>query len=211
LTTLHGTVQVPVVTTTQVPGKTVVKVEPTSAALPPITSVFTDAGTFTEGTTKVVAQDNGCKSDDYPTEWRITPDGAAKIQDGEKEHCADFQYAFGISLQRYAAAVNQLAQSGREFPNQPAAVAFITNLVGAKPADWEGIFLCLAGKTKLRDATWHTPRPRRIPPSLDSGCKAERVIVSASSLPEIGQHPPAEIIAGCGEAGPGPGRGGKAK
>lgn len=206
LTRLSGTVSVPVVQTRRVRGG--FRLEETGAALPPITSVYTDAGIFTEGTAIFI--DNGgaeCPSGRYPMRWIIAADGARKIRDGELEHCADFQYAFAISLQRYADTVNQLAQRGRLFPSQRAAEAHVTRLVGAAPAHWSTIFECLARKTTLRDGSrgtrgWHTPRPITRPPRLSTNCAFTNILVTGSSLPEVGQHPPSEIIKDCGENGP---------
>lgn len=206
LTRLAGTVSVPVVQTRRVRGG--FRLEETAAALPPITSVYTDAGIFTEGT--AVFLDSGgaeCPSGRYPMRWIIAADGARKIRDGELEHCADFQYAFAISLQRYADTVNQLAQRGRLFPSQRAAEAYVTRQVGAAPADWSAIFECLARKTTLRDGSrgmrgWHTPRPITRPPRLSTNCAFTNILVTGSSLPEVGQHLPSEIIKDCGENGP---------
>ncbi|HEX6288338.1 MAG TPA: DUF4157 domain-containing protein [Herpetosiphonaceae bacterium] len=202
LTTLAGTVTTPVVHTTRARGG--VRIDATAAALPPITSVFTQAGTFTEGTAIFVSQGGDCRSGRYDIRWTILPDGARKIREGELEHCADFQYAFDISLRRYADAVNTLAASGRVFPNQRAAEAHVTRLVGAAPGNWGAIFACLAGKTTSRDGAhgyrgWHTPRPHSIPPRLDTSCAFTRQVIGGTSLPDVGQHPPSEIIKDCGE------------
>jgi len=210
LTTLAGTVTVPVVGTTKKGGG--VRLEETDAALPPITSVFTDTDTFTEGTSIFTSQGGDCPSGRYPIRWTIFPDGARKIREAELEHCADFRYAFEISLKRYADTVNRLSRSGRDFPSQRAAEAHISRLVGAKPANWGDIFACLARKTQRRDGQrgvrgWHTPRPRMIEPRLETRCAFTRAGIGSSSLTEVGQHPPSEIIRDCGEGGDASGQG----
>ncbi|MEZ4734075.1 MAG: DUF4157 domain-containing protein [Caldilineaceae bacterium] len=78
LTRLAGTVSVPVVQTRRVRGG--FRLEETAAALPPITSVYTDAGIFTEGT--AVFLDSGgaeCPSGRYPMRWIIAADGRARF------------------------------------------------------------------------------------------------------------------------------------
>jgi hypothetical protein len=179
-------------------------IEPTTAALPVIQSVFTDAGVFTEGDAHFISQNGGdCPSAKLPIRWIIAPGGATSIKQGEQEHCEDFQLAFDLSLKRYAAAVNALA--GRRFPSETAAERAVTRITGVAPKDWVSVFLCLARKTKLRDGTgpggWHTPRPMMRPPQLATNCDHVTALVQASSLPQVGQHPSPEIIKDCGETG----------
>ncbi|MHB1057967.1 MAG: eCIS core domain-containing protein [Rhodanobacter sp.] len=178
-------------------------IEPTTAALPAIQSVFTDADTFTEGEAHFIAQDGGeCPSGKKPIRWIITSGGAAKIKQGEQEHCDDFQLAFDLSLKRYAEAVNTLA-GHHVYASQAQAERAVTRIAGLAPKDWPGTFLCLARKTRLRDGSngWHTPRPMMRPPRLDTGCDHVSAWVQASSLPKVGQHPSAEIVKDCGETG----------
>jgi hypothetical protein len=204
LTVLAGQVTIPVVHTTR--GRGGLRVDETAAAMPPITSVFTAEGTFDEGTVIFASQDGVCRSGRYPIRWTIFPDGARRIRAAEMEHCADFQYAFDISLRRYADAVNQVARSSRTFQSQRAAEAYITRLVGAAPADWSSVFNCLAQKTTMRDGArgtrgWHTPRPYTTEPSERTNCAFAGKQVSGISLPEVDRHPPSEIIRDCGEYG----------
>jgi hypothetical protein len=207
LTTLAGQVTVPAVGTT--PARGGVRVVPTSAALPPITSIFTAAGVFTEDTMTWALGEGqvGCRTGRYPVRWTITAPGAARIREGEMEHCADFQHAFTISLQRYADAVNALAASRRVFPSAVAAQRAVTSAVGVPPARWMEVFECLARRTTLRDGTrggrgWHTPIPRRVAPRQENGCAFGEAIVHGGSLPQVGQHPTASVVQGCGEAQP---------
>jgi hypothetical protein len=198
----------PQLQTTRVAGG--VRLQETSASLQTITSVYTTTGSFTEGETILVGDQGPCPSARYPLRWRISPDGARKIKEGEIEHCADFQYAFEISLKRYADAVNGLARSGRTFRNQRAAETKVTLLAGVAPANWLNVFQCLVDKSTRRDgARWHTPIARTSPPTSNENCAFAHSNVSGVSLPEVGQHPPSEIIRDCGEGGAtGGGRGG---
>lgn len=202
LTRLHATA-FPEFRTGSVHGGFVI--EPTAAVLPVIQSVFTDADVFTEGEAHFIAQDDGeCLSGKKPIRWIITSGGASKIKQGEQEHCNDYQLAFDLSLKRYAAAVNTLA--GRQtYASQDAAKRAVTQITGVAPGEWVGVFSCLAHKTELRDGDgpsgWHTPRPMTRPPRLDTNCDHVTELVQASSLPEVGQHPSAEIIKDCGETG----------
>lgn len=187
------------------PAKGGVTLEPTTAALPTIPSVYTAADTFIEGEAHFLGSGGryDCPSGKKPIQWTITPKGADKIREGELDHCADFQLAFDLSLQRYADAVNALAGK-RVFANQAAAVKALKKVVGVHPDDWFSTFTCLAGKTLIRDKrNWHKPIPKQ-PPDRDSAhCDVVRLRITESSLPEVGQakHPASEIIKDCGEAG----------
>lgn len=201
LTVLSGTVGVPAVATRRTRRGLVL--ERTDAVLPPLDSVYTQAGTFTEGQGHFI--DSGgadCPSGRYDLRWTITADGAAKVRAGEVEHCADLRHAFDISLRRYADAVNAIAASGRVFASERAATRAVTRRTGAAPADWFAVFECLARKTTDRDfMQWHTPRTRRLPPSYRTGCAYASVIVHGGSFPHVGQHATADLIRDCGESG----------
>jgi hypothetical protein len=177
-------------------------VQPTSAALPNISSIYTGPGVFSEGDTVLVigGEDRGCPTGKYPIQWLVTKEGAAKIGSGEQEHCDDFQYAFDISLAKYRDAVNKLAGTNQQFKTEEAARKNLEKAVGVHPDNWQSVFDCLAGKTLERDGkrrSWHTPRPRTDGPSFPD-CKQARSTVGLSSLPNLG-HAPSEIIKGCGE------------
>jgi hypothetical protein len=191
-------VTVPSVTTAKSGRK--VTVQPTTAALPLIPSVYTDAGTFIEGVAMVFGSNpEDCRSKKYPIKWTITPAGADLIKAGEAEHCADFQLAFDISLGRYAAIVNGIAQSGKTFANHNAAERHIRKLAGSASTDWLSIFICLAKKTLARDSHIHTPRPRTDAPTQADGCEFAKSVIHGGSLPEVGKHPSSEFIKDCGE------------
>jgi Domain of unknown function (DUF4157) len=200
LTTLDGTVTVPAVHVSKTAKGWVL--DPTDAQLPPLASVYTAAGNFIEGEIISLGDGGDCPSGrKYPKQWRILPSGANKIREGEAEHCADFQYAFAVSLKRYADVVNDLSAKKHVFGSQKAAEKYVANIVGPAPDTWADVFSCLAKKTKDRDTSqWHTPRPLVKPPSLDDECKFSRLYISG--LPEVGKHPSADVINGCGEGPP---------
>ncbi|HLJ33068.1 MAG TPA: DUF4157 domain-containing protein [Ktedonobacteraceae bacterium] len=200
LTSLSGNVVYPVLHVT--PARGGVKVDPTDAQLAPITSVYTGAGTFTEGKNIFVARTENadCATGKYDVRWRITQDGADTIAKGEKEHCDDFFYAFNTTIRLYADTVNQLSMSNRVFKNQREVENIVTKKVGVAPGKWQSMFNCLIAKTKLRDqAKWHTPRPFTIDPSYNNNCAYILKTVSKSSFAEIGKHPPSEILKDCGK------------
>lgn len=203
-----GSVTFPTVSTTRSRGR--FRVDPTTAALPTIPSVFTQAGTFDEGTAHFIDQDgtSGCPSGRIPLRWLITSTGAAKIREGEQEHCSDFQLAFDLSLARYAAAVNAIAAAGTTFASQARAERAVQARVGVAPADWQTVFTCLAQKTLIRDRhNDHLPQPDRRPPRLADSCAFARIIVSDRSLRRVGQTSSASLVQGCGENGPTTGAG----
>jgi hypothetical protein len=188
----------PIVKTTATAGGVIVDL--TTAAMPTIQSLFTTAGEFVEGITHVGGGENrSCPSGVYPTRWIFTKDGAQKTAEAEQEHCSDFQWAFDLSLQRYADAVNALAISKRVFSSAKAVETTLTKQTGAAPSAWRGIFECLTQKTLIRDSNlWHTPRPLKTAPVYPD-CKEAKVTIWGSSYPNVGNHPSSEIIKGCGE------------
>jgi Domain of unknown function (DUF4157) len=204
LTRFAGTVSM-ALTTRKVKGG--VMLEPLKVALPAITSVYTKADTFIEGTGVVLSQERAeCAGGKVPLQWRISPSGAAKIREGEMEHCEDLQYAYDLTFGWYAQVVDGLIAKGRTFPSEAAAFKHLQKLTGTDPANWPSIFGCLAKKTENRDGrkfttAWHTPRVKALPPRLDDSCKFSRVFVTgAANFPELGKHPTPNVINGCGES-----------
>lgn len=186
------------------------RVQTTTAALPTIPSIYTRAGTFTEGTIRVFGgPGSDCEDGAYPLRWTISTDGANKIRDGEQEHCNDFQHAFDVSVQRYADAINALAASRRRFASERQAKRHLARTVGFDFDDLLTVFTCLANKTLLRDRrNMHTPRPRHSPPSRHNHCAFARAFITERSLRRIGTTSSATLIRGCGEhQAPAPGTG----
>jgi hypothetical protein len=179
-----------------------------------ISSVFMRVGSYTEGSEKVSEQSAGsCPSRVYPLKLVIGPEGAEKIKEGEQEHCSDLQHAFDISLKEFADAVNDLSNSRRVFQNQKEAEDELTRTTGVAPDKWQEVFRCLSDKTASRDSKWHTAIPLRLGPDfIGSGCQGKECetvqckevqnVVWRESLPEVGKHPTADLIKGCGEKQP---------
>jgi len=204
LTRFAGTVSM-VLTTRKVKGG--VMLDPLQVSLPAITSVYTKADTFIEGTGVVLSQEGAeCPGGKVPLQWRIFAPGAAKIREGEMEHCEDLQYAYDVTFGWYTQVVDGLIAKGRTFPSEVAAFRHLQKLTGTAPSNWPSIFGCLAKKTEQRDGrkftnAWHTPRVKALPPRLDDSCKFARVFVTgAANFPELGKHPTPDVIKGCGES-----------
>jgi hypothetical protein len=180
-----------------------VQVQATTAALPKISSIFTQAGVFDEGEATVLGDGGDCPSGKYPLRWVITAGGAQKIQEGEQEHCNDFNLAFDLSLGKYRDAINQLAAKKKIFANEAAVKKDLRRIVGFEFDDLFTVFACLARKSLVRDRNdWHKPVPTTRPPSFQNDCKFARAIVSENSLRRIGLHDSAEIVKDCGESPP---------
>lgn len=204
LTRFAGTARM-ALTTKKVSGG--VMLEPLNVALPPITSVYTKVDTFIEGTIEVHSQEDAeCKGGEVPLQWQIFAPGAAKIREGEVEHCQDLQYAYDVSLGWYGQVVDGLIAKSRKFPSETAAFKHLKKVTGTHPTGWLSVFECLANKTKNRDGRkfatgWHTPRVRTHPPRTEDGCKFARTsIVGAENFRELGKHPTADVIKKCGES-----------
>lgn len=182
-----------------------VQVQPTTATLPKISSIFTQAGVFDEGEATVLGDEGDCPPGKYPLRWVISTGGAQKIQEGEQEHCNDFNLAFDLSLGKYRDAINQLATKKKIFANESAVKKHLKQIVGFEFDGLFTVFACLAKKSLIRDHDdWHTPVPAIRSPSFKNNCEFARAIVSEHSLRQIGLHDSAEIIKDCGETLPAP-------
>ena len=180
-----------------------VQVQATTAALPRISSIFTQAGVFDEGEATVLGDEGDCPPGKYPLRWVISAGGAQKIQEGEQEHCNDFNLAFDLSLGKYRDVINQLAAPKTIFANESAVKKHLKKIVGFEFDDLFTVFACLAKKSLVRDRNdWHRPVPTTRPPSFKNNCEFVRAIVSESSLRRIGLHDSTEIIKDCGESPP---------
>lgn len=180
-----------------------VQVQATTAALPKISSIFTRADVFDEGEATVLGDEGDCPPGKYPLRWIISAGGARKIQEGEQEHCNDFNLAFDLSLAKYWDAVNQLAAQKKIFANEAAVKKHLKKIVGFEFDDLFTVFACLAGKSLVRDRNdWHKPVPTTRPPSFQNNCTFARAIVGENSLRQIGVHDSAGIIRDCGETPP---------
>ena len=176
------------------------QVQSTTATLPKISSIFTQADVFDEGEATVLGDEGDCPPGKYPLRWIISTGGAQKIQEGEQEHCNDFNLAFDLSLGKYRDAINQLATQKKIFANESAVKKHLGQIVGFEFDDLFTVFACLAKKSLIRDRNdWHKPVPTTRSPSFQNDCKFARAIVSENSLRQIGVHASTEIIQGCGE------------
>jgi len=208
LTTLSGTAEVPTVATSAAAkGKKGVTLNPTDAKLPPLTSVYTKADVFIEG--ESISDPGECPGGKYPLKLFIDSSGAKKIREAELEHCADFKYAFDISLRRYADVVNNLSKKDTVFTSQKAAENYVAKIVGPAPDTWGRVFKCLLEKSKkARDGTeakpgWHTPHLLLgRPPRLKDNCDFARAVISEGSLQQVGKFKSQDIIKDCGEGPP---------
>jgi len=133
--------------------------------------------------------------------YLITPGGAVKIEEGENEHCQDFQLAFTLSLLKYANAVNKLAKSKKWFKDLGAANKELkkSKNAGLHPDDWPDHFLCLIDTTRARDKISHKPPLLMYakPYPTERNCKYPVVRIEAATFPDIGLTPSKNIVKGC--------------
>lgn len=202
-----GDVQYPAVVVEEVPAKKkgakpVWTLSQTTTALPdPIPSHYT-VGIFEEETANaiIVGPGSPCQGRyDRATYWVVGNMGNL-LRDGEQEHCDDYQYAFDISLVKFAAAVNAMA--GKDHctdAKEKCEESFRRKLekkTGVAPDQWPDVFMCLAKKSEtVRDKRQqlHTPTTRT---ELSKNCKVRMVM---TGLPGLGTAP-SDIIK-CPEMG----------
>jgi hypothetical protein len=202
-----GDVQYPAVVVEEGPSKKkgakpVWTLSQTTTALPdPIPSHYT-VGIFEEetATALIVPQGSPCQGRyDRATYWVVGGMGNL-LRDGELEHCADYQYAFDISLVKFAAAVNAMAGkdhcSDTKDKCEESFSRKLEKKTGVAPDKWPEVFMCLAKKSEtFRDKRQqlHTPTTRT---ELTKDCKVRMVM---TGLPGFGT-PPSAIIK-CPEMG----------
>jgi hypothetical protein len=190
-------------------NRTVYKLKPTHAEMPPIQSGITQAGSFIEGT--VPSSDPGCAAERarlnrttgravHPVNWNIDAGGQAMIRAAEQEHCDDIRYAFNVTLGLYASAINNVAAAERTYSTENEAIKDALDSLSplkVSPGTMLDEFARMAAKTGVRDDKgFHTPSirpPNHEAPNPTNGCKAIENITAAAG-PEIGKHPSSEII-----------------
>jgi len=173
--------------------------------LPSIDSIYTQAGIFTEGSQRVVFDSDGdCLTDTYYLRWMIASNGAAKIQQGEQEHCDDYNYAYSNSVLPYVTEINRLAGGTRSFGSEREAKRYIERRIGFNPDDWFTRFSCMLQKSLDRDhvprgftRSSHDPIPFTEAPNRHNRCRYATVRITERSLPQVGQTPSSAIITGC--------------
>ncbi|MDR6943344.1 hypothetical protein [Mucilaginibacter pocheonensis] len=155
---------------------------------------FKDKGSLTIQEGGGGADQNYCPKGTYDKYWQINQSGSDKIKAGEQEHCSDFTLAFNLSLAKFRDAVNDAA--GKQFGSDAIAKTYLEKQTGVHPDQWNNYFWCLASKTKERDTQkWHSPKSVRT--KVDEHCQKAIMLLSAANLPDVGQHPSAEIIKDC--------------
>ncbi len=175
------------------------ELQKTTAGMP-VSSFYLLPQTFKDKGS-VIIQDGGsgeenhfCPKGTYDKHWQITQSGSDKIKEGEQEHCSDLTLAFNLSLAKFREAVNSAA--GKKFSSQSQANTYLEKQTGVHPDQWNNYFWCLASKTRIRDTQkWHYPKSLRT--RVDEHCQKAITVLSAGNLPDIGQHPSADIIKDC--------------
>ena len=184
-------------------GKTVYKLKPTHAEMPPIRSAYTEEGSYVEGFQQDLTED--CKSErirrgtsKFPINWEVTKGGADKTREAEQEHCNDIRAAFDLTLGLYASAINNLAAAERTYSKPEDVIKEGVRAAGVNPNDMIYNFADMAAKTRLRDdSDWHTAHPIGDPARKDhprkSGCDYFYKIDTVS-WPDVGPHQSSEVM-----------------
>jgi hypothetical protein len=173
-------------------------------ALPdPIPSFYT-TGIFEEATKDaIIVPDGVCAGKYHKATYWVVGKAADLVKQGELEHCADYQYAFDMSLVKWAAAVNELAGKDLCGDTQDKCETYFKHKLekktGVAPDDWPSVFTCLVEKSELvRDKRKHLHDPvsrNEINKDL-ADCK---VRIITTDLPGLGTAP-SDIIK-CPEMG----------
>lgn len=99
----------------------------------------------------------------FPTYWDVTRDGAEKLKAGEMEHVVDYQYAFYLSVFRFAEIVNEMAATGTRYASEADARKVLDGQVLIDESKLVTYFAELCEQTrKIRDVSpgarpSHTP------------------------------------------------------
>ena len=188
-------------------GKSVFKLKPTHAEMPPMRSAITGAGEFHEGFDQCINPDCASKraqlhTSKFPLHWTITSKGAAKLKEGELEHCHDIREAFDRTLAIYASSINNTAAAERRYSTAQQAIQDAVSRLGVKPDEMPLKFCQEVAKTEQRDLRqWHTANDKenlqtskRVQHcSLENGCDP-RNIIDDGSLPDVGGHTSEEVM-----------------
>jgi hypothetical protein len=181
--------------------------------------VHTKAGDYKFGT--VTIPFDPCKGKVGDLYFRITPDMAEKIKQGEIEHCEDEKIAFSLSWERYMQAIREVAATeipGNDVPACETEVyKRLTEKTGIEVSKWKSVAQCLLDKTLERDNIWHKVEifsggaidPDKVSKFiLDANCTSLTLELDHTKLlTEIGndkhqKHPSKDLIKGCGEKQP---------
>jgi hypothetical protein len=180
-------------------GKTLFRLKPTHAEMPPIKSAYTQAETFQEGNHKFMAfEANGQRvcpnlGGVVPLFWQITEDGANKIWAGEMEHCSDIRAAFDVTLSLYASAINNEAAAERRYTTEKDVINGTKKRLPSIPLDPVNMLNAYGQeieKTRLRDTLrWHEGVTSDSRKPQENNCKGYLGIFSEKSFPEVGDGP----------------------
>jgi hypothetical protein len=170
--------------------------------------IYAKEGIYDDGTEETPAHRACAQRKVVAKKMQIRPDAAKKIREGEIEHCEDKRLAFALSWGKYNQAIRDLegdycaAGAGgatEDICSKEFAQRF-KNRTGIEFEKRRAVADCLLDKTKLRDSEvpgWHIAVPTSV--SYAQDCSAVTYTYTAQSLPEVGKHPSAEIVKGCGE------------
>jgi hypothetical protein len=184
-------------------GKTVYKLKPTHAEMPPIRSAYTQTGSYVEGFQQDTTEE--CRGErirtgtsKFPINWTLTAEGAAKTLEAEQEHCNDIRAAFDLTLGLYASVINNLAASERTYSKSDDAIKEAVKAAGVGPDAMIYKFHEMALKTKLRDdSDWHTAQPIGDKAKKDHpkkvGCQYFFTL-DGTCFPQVGNHGSREVI-----------------
>jgi len=203
LTRTVGTAALPEVLVTAVQGGGF-SVERTSTSLPPIHSIYTQAGSFREGSRPALpaSQTAGCPSPPragYPIRWTITGRAPGDIRAAELEHCSDILTILRV-MRHYADDINNRL-AGRNFRSERAVGQARTRY--GIPANDEIIrqFNCMIMATRIRDVRgWHSPPTGMGVVEPDPAVRGTRscwLQIILRALPYLGR-PTASVLGGCG-------------
>jgi hypothetical protein len=144
-------------------------------------------------------RDEGVYCDNYTIHYRITTSGAAKIAEGEQEHCSDFRRAFDLTVGSYTSAINRLAARRTRFANEAQAIRRLERMTGIPFDQLSDKLDCLVHKSVLRDT-------RRMHEPISSGasyfptarhCRYPVLNIEGTHFPQIGTRDSASLITGC--------------
>ena len=192
--------------------KTLFKLKPTHAEMPPIQSAYTrvdkDPKEFVEGSRPYAKSDCndfwhsvGKKPPGrYDVIWLLPDDGAEMFRQMELEHCADIRLAFELTLVSYASSLNNLAASERTYDSEKQVMDTAVKWVSTPPGQMIFEFYKAAAKTEARDAQgwhsakWETRTNAQDPDPNKNLCRGFIRKLDASTGPDVGHHPSSEVI-----------------
>lgn len=196
-------------------GKTVFKLKPTHAEMPPIQSAYTkvedNPREFVEGSLPYAKQE--CTDfwrslqkrppkgfGRYDIIWLLPDDGAKKIMKAEQEHCDDIRLAFDLTLALFASVINNLSATERTYSSEKQATDNAIRSVGVTPDQMLVEFYKAAIKTETRDDKgWHTTTCAtkdhcQEPDPAKNQCRGYVRRLDAAAMPEVGNHPSEEVV-----------------